>query len=340
MKQKLEELSKKIPTLKNKNVLEEPTKMSLVIPFLQILDYDVFNIDEVEPEYTADFGTKKGEKVDYAILKDEKPIIIIECKPINDSLTIHKSQLFRYFTVTPVKYAILTNGEEYEFYTDIDKANVMDEKPFLKINISKLTDENIEQLKNFHKSFYNTNEIFNKASDFKYMNEITELMISDMNEPSEELIKYYAYKIYPGHKRENILQKFSHLIKNAYKRTLSQNFDEQINKIVNPSEPETIVEKKSNIITTELELDSYFTIKSIIREKNIEVAEKIGYKDTINYLNMYIDKPSKTFMRLYFNSKKPFFVFYENNNEQERIYIENVNDLYKYKNEIISIIEN
>ena len=52
---------------------EEATKQSLVIPFIRDLGYDIYNPAEVVPEYTADLDTKKGEKVDYAILKDAAP---------------------------------------------------------------------------------------------------------------------------------------------------------------------------------------------------------------------------------------------------------------------------
>lgn len=48
------------------------------MPFISALGYDVFNPTEVIPEFTADVGTKKGEKVDYAIKKDDKIIILIE----------------------------------------------------------------------------------------------------------------------------------------------------------------------------------------------------------------------------------------------------------------------
>lgn len=329
MKEKLENLAIKIPVLKQKNVLEEPTKMSLVIPFLQILGYDVFNIDEIEPEFVSDFGTKKGEKVDYAIKKDGQPIILIECKPINENLKIHGSQLFRYFTVTKAKYGILTNGETYEFYTDLEKQNIMDEIPFFKINISDLNDSDIEQLRNFHKTFYNTENIYNKASKMKYMNSIVETIRKDLENPSEEFIRYYTSKVYSGRNTDKTLEMFSSLIKDAYKKILNQNFDKKLKDIVSAEKlPE--IENDNKIETTGLELDSYFLIRSLLRNKFGDEIDRIKYKDTINYFNIFVDRPGSMLIRLYLNGSIKYVAFFEGGKELERIKIESLNELYKY----------
>lgn len=110
---------------------EEATKTALIMPFFSLLGYDVFNPMEFIPEFVADVGTKKGEKVDYAIMNEGKPVILIEAKGVDDDLTKHDAQLFRYFTVTDAKFAILTNGIVYKFFTDLEEPNKMDEKPFL-----------------------------------------------------------------------------------------------------------------------------------------------------------------------------------------------------------------
>ena len=126
--------SQRVKSLKDNIATEEATKTSLIMPFFAMLGYDVFNPEEFTPEYVADVGIKKGEKVDYAILKDGKPAILIECKWIGEPLASHDSQLYRYFGVSKAKFAILTNGQIYKFFTDLDEPNKMDEKPFLEIN--------------------------------------------------------------------------------------------------------------------------------------------------------------------------------------------------------------
>jgi len=116
---------------------EEATKNAFVMPFIHsVLGYDVFDPTEVIPEYVCDVGTKKGEKIDYAILKGGDVQILVECKKIGEALNLnHAGQLFRYFHVTNARIAILTNGQVYKFFTDLDAPNKMDEKPFLELDL-------------------------------------------------------------------------------------------------------------------------------------------------------------------------------------------------------------
>lgn len=117
----LKALADKIHQLKDKIETEESTKHAFVLPFINLLGYDTFNPTEVVPEFTADLGLKKGEKVDYAIFQHNEPILIIECKNWKENLTVHNSQLFRYFHVTKTRFALLTNGIHFQFFTDLDE---------------------------------------------------------------------------------------------------------------------------------------------------------------------------------------------------------------------------
>lgn len=148
----LKQLSARVVKLKDTLDTEEGTKMSLILPFFQILGYDVFNPDEFMPEYTADVGIKKGEKVDYAIMKDGKPLILIECKSVSEELSKHASQLFRYFGTSEAKFGILTNGVIYKFFTDLDETNKMDLTPFMEFNVLDIKKNTIKELKKISKS--------------------------------------------------------------------------------------------------------------------------------------------------------------------------------------------
>src|SRR5215217_8875501 len=155
---------------------EEATKNALIMPFIQLLGYDVFNPFEVSPEFIADIGIKKGEKVDYAILNNNKPILLIECKHYTEDLNPHNSQLFRYFHTTDSKFGLLTNGVCFKFYTDLVTPNKMDEKPFFEFNITEIKDNEIAELKKFHKSYFDVENITNTASELKYLNEMKALL--------------------------------------------------------------------------------------------------------------------------------------------------------------------
>ena len=166
--EQIKQFSERVGGMKNNISTEEATKMSLVVPLFQILGYDVFNPMEFCPEYTADVGIKKGEKVDYAILEDGNPIILIECKSCSEQLDKHSSQLFRYFGTSPAKFGILTNGVIYRFYTDLEESNKMDLVPFLETDMSSPKDSTINELKKFCKDNFDKDKIFSTAEELKY----------------------------------------------------------------------------------------------------------------------------------------------------------------------------
>lgn len=187
----LKQLAERVVSLRESISTEEATKMSMILPFFQLLGYDVFNPSEFCPEYTADIGVKKGEKVDYAILIDNTPQILIECKWCGESLSKHGSQLFRYFGTSQAKFGILTNGLTYQFFTDLDEVNKMDLTPFLEIHLDNLKDAQINELKKFSKEIFDKDSIFSTASDLKYSSLIKNLLASDIEEPSDDFCKIH-----------------------------------------------------------------------------------------------------------------------------------------------------
>ena len=166
-------LASRIVASKDMIQTEEATKNAMVMPLIQILGYNVFDPFEVTPELVADVGTKKGEKVDYAILRNGKPIILFECKKSDGDLNIsHASQLFRYFTTTEARFGVLTNGLTYRFFTDLEQPNIMDEKPFFEFNLLDYKERDIEELRKFAKTSFNLEEIFATATELKYIRAI------------------------------------------------------------------------------------------------------------------------------------------------------------------------
>jgi len=126
-------------------VNEELTKHWFILPFLEALGYDTHSSDVI-PEVKADFS-KKGEKVDYELQVNDVPVAIIECKKFLEPLEGHINQLYRYFPTLEIHIGILTNGIKYWFFTDSEKDNVMDKKPFLMIDIAE--DDNFDCLRDY-----------------------------------------------------------------------------------------------------------------------------------------------------------------------------------------------
>lgn len=205
LKEQMYQLSERIKSLKDNIETEEATKQSFILPFFQALGFDVFNPLEFVPEFTADVGIKRGEKVDYAILQDGQPIILIEAKACSEKLDKHDSQLFRYFGTTKSRFAILTNGIIYKFFSDLDSPNVMDSKPFYTLDMEHLSDQAIEYLNNFAKANINIDSILSTASDLKYLNLLKAAFKEIVDNPSEDFVRFILNEgVYDGIKNQKL----------------------------------------------------------------------------------------------------------------------------------------
>lgn len=221
----IKQFSKRVESISNTISTEEATKMSLIVPLFQILGYDVFNPLEFCPEYIADVGIKKGEKVDYAIMEDGNPIILIECKSCSEQLDKHSSQLFRYFGTSTAKFGILTNGITYRFYTDLEESNKMDLVPFLELDITNIKDSEMNELKKFCKDSFDKDKIFSTAEELKFSSLIKGVLSSELESPSETFVRFILTDIYDGQKNQKVIEKFTPIVKKS--------FSSFINEIVN-----------------------------------------------------------------------------------------------------------
>ncbi len=183
---------------------------------------------EVMPEFIADIGIKKGEKVDYAILKEGKPSILIECKHWGESLDPHNSSFSGIFYTTAAKFGLLSNGIIYRFYTDLAEQNKMDEKPFFEFNVTDIKDNQIEELKKFHKSYFNIENIQTTASELKYMNELKTLINIEFQTPSEGLIKLFAKQIYKEMLTSKIVEQLGTLTKRSIQQYINDLITERL----------------------------------------------------------------------------------------------------------------
>ena len=194
---------------------EEATKNAFIMPMIAALGYDVFNPFEVVPELDCDLIKKKGEKIDYAIQKDGQTILLVECKHCAQDLNLHDTQLKKYFVASNARFGVLTNGVEYRFYTDLEKPNIMDDKPFLVVNMLDLSDNEIEQLKKFHKSYYDVDNILSTAQELKYTTELRNIISSEFAAPSPEFVKFFTKQMYGSPISQKVIDQFTPLVKKA-----------------------------------------------------------------------------------------------------------------------------
>lgn len=336
---KLKQLSERIKNLKEKILTEEATKHSFIMPFLSALGYDVFDPTVVVPEFTADIGTKKGEKVDYAILRDGIPIMVIEAKNHTEKLDNHNNQLIRYFNVTDSKFAILTNGIEYRFFSDMEETNRMDKVPFLVINLEHLRDRDIKELEKFAVDSLDVDLILGMANAKKFHREIQSEFKKEIENPSDDFVKLFARKLTDKMMTAAIVDEFRGYIKKSFAEVLHDIASDKINALqsnlqidIDMDEPAT--EEKNQVITTDEELEGYYIVKSLLGEETD--LGNITFKDTVNYFTiLYQGKVTKWLCRLYFNGKQKAISFPgEEKGSEIKTNIDRAEDLYKFRAEL------
>jgi len=341
-KDQILQLGEKVSRLKEQIQTEEATKNALIMPFLVALGYDVFNPFEIVPEFTCDIGTKKGEKIDYAIFKNGHPILLIECKHWMQNLNVHDGQLLRYFHVSQAKFGMLTNGIDYRFYTDLVEKNKMDEKPFFEFNITELKENQIEELKKFHKSYFDEDKICDSASDMKYTYELKSIFQRELANPSEQLIKLFAKQAYPGVLTAKMMELFSGLVKKSINQVISDIIQERLKTALN-KEKESSSEKgeedsqvESNdkgIITTEEELEAYYIVKSILLPEI--PSSRIVYRDAKTVFNIFLDDNNrKPICKLHLGENRKVMVLFDEEKNSNKIELDNIEDIYKYADQI------
>lgn len=335
--EKIKDFSSKAKSIKDKLSTEEATKTSLIMPFFQLLGYDIFNPNEFTPEFVADVGIKKGEKVDYAIILNDEVSILIEAKAVNEKLAKHDSQLYRYFGTSKAKFAILTNGITYKFYTDLEKANVMDTTPFLEINLEDLKDNDIQELKKFQKENFDINYILSAASDLKYLSQIKKVLKEEFNDPSDDFIKLILNKdVYDGIKTQTIIEKYKPLVKKSINYYINELINERLqNAMKKDDDIEEVSEEEENgIVTTMEEMEAFYIVKSIISE--FCDLSNIYYKDTMYYFGvLYENKVTKWICRIYLKENVKYVIIPDKDKKEIRYDIDKVNDIYKLRDHLI-----
>ena len=352
----LKEFTKTIPDKLEHIDTEETSKIALITPFLRVMGYDTTNPAEVKAEYTADVGTKQGEKVDFAILENGEPLIFIECKSATNKLTNDNiSQLFRYFSITDIQIGILTNGVEYKFFTTGEDNNRMDEKPFLDIDLLNLTKKDIKELEKFKKVNFDIDEVVSRADNLKYRNLIKKTLLSEFENPSEEFVKAIGRQVYDGILTQGIKEKFGNIIAVAVTEIINEKVNKTLSDAVasnetqqednNAVEAEEEIISEDGIITTDTEKEGYFIVRSIASE--VIDPDKVAIRDRKHYCNILYDNNQRyPIVRFYFNNEEHLRVeFYDKitltsngGKKGEKVDIENVSELYNYKERILNVV--
>jgi hypothetical protein len=351
----IRELSVRVPKLRQGDLIktEEGTKNALVMPFIAALGYNVFDPTEVTPELVADVGVKKGEKVDYAILRNGKPIMLFECKCCGTDLNeVHASQLYRYFSVTDARFGILTDGVIYHFYTDLDEPNKLDKKPFFIFDLSETKDRDIDELKRFTKPAFDVNRILSSAAELKYKGEIKQRIAEQFSEPSEDFVRLFASKVYSGRLTQTVISEFMDITRQALRLYISEQIENRLKSALQQETESISTDQKAQskgaengqtkaddygIFTSEEELEGHRIVRAILRE--LVDAKRVALRDAKSYCAILLDDNNrKAICRLRFNSSRKQLGIINEQKEEEIVPIESVDDIYKYADRLKAVV--
>jgi len=326
----LNNFSKGISTKKRGISTEETTKIALVLPFLRVLGYDIENPQELKAEYSADVGVKKSEKIDLAVCIENEVKMLMECKAANIKLTSnHQEQLYRYFSVSDVKIAVLTNGSIYQFFTDYDNPGRMDETPFLEVNLRNLTDKKIESLRLFTKDNFALEKIQEHVEELKYRQLIHNALLEEISYPSDELMHVIAKKVYPG------------ILRGSRKKFLEKIIAEEIKDVFDNDYELDLID----IITIDEETEGFYIVRAILSE--IIDSDRVCIRDRKSYCGVLLDDNHLyPICRLYFNDLDNLVVaFFDSMQKdkhggrvEEKIAINKVVEIYNYKEKLLETV--
>ena len=350
--EKIAALIQRLPKLTDHLQTEEATKNALVMPFIAALGYDVFNPKEVVPEFTADIGTKKGEKVDYAIMCDGETTFLVECKKANSDLSHENmSQLYRYFTATNARIAILTNGIQYRFYSDLEATNKMDEKPFLELDLNNPKPNALAEVKKMAKDDFDLDRMLSTANELKYTSEIKKALATQFETPDEDFVRLFFKSVCPGSVfTASMKSQFTPFVTKACQQFLSDKVNDRLRSALESEKDaneapanelaETDLEPngRDGIETTEEELEGFNIVRAIVA-KCVPLT-RVAHRDTKSYMGILLDDNNrKPICRLWFNSKQKYLGVIEDNKSETRIPIDSVVDIYQHAEKICKTVE-
>lgn len=349
---RLEALATKVQNQANTIGTEEATKNAFIMPFISsILGYDVFDPMEVVPEFTADVGTKRGEKIDYAIMRGGEVQILIECKASMGVLRVeHASQLFRYFATTNSRLAVLTNGVVWQFYTDLDAPNIMDSKPFLVLDLLDIDETLVPEIQKLSKDTFDLDSIINAAGELKYVGAIKRQIAAQFREPSDDWIKFFTARVYDGMITAKVREQFTALVTKASKQFLTEQVNDRLKTALGAgvsvstgddsaaaisSEPiaEQDLDRDTEIETTLEELEGYQIVKAIACSE--VKPQRISQRDQKSYFAILLDDNNrKPIARLHFNSKQKYLGILDADKVETRHAIDALDEIYGFADQI------
>ncbi|WP_198963405.1 type I restriction endonuclease [Sinorhizobium fredii] len=338
IEESLRAISERVRSHSSTMATEEAVKTAVVLPFLRSLGYEVFDPTEVVPEFTADAVGKKGEKVDYAINIDGEIRILIECKPISVNLEKkHLDQLYRYFSVTNAKFAILTNGRTFNFYTDLEAPNKLDTRPFFVFDVTDFNTGIVTELRKFEKSSFDIPAILATAERLKYTSGVKQVISKLIEEPSDDFVRLVAGSVYEGRITAQVKEMLTGVVRTAFRDVIMDSVKSRLSSALADTEEviekiDEPVEEEPEVVTTEEEREGYMIVKAIVRDTI--APKRVVMRDQKSYCGILIDNNNrKPLARLHFNRSVKYISLFDVETE-ERLIIDSLDQIYDHSDRL------
>ncbi len=338
IEESLRAISERVKSHSSTMATEEAVKTAVVLPFLRSLGYEVFDPTEVIPEFTADAVGKKGEKVDYAIKIDGEIRILIECKPISVTLEKkHLDQLYRYFSVTNAKFAILTNGRTFNFYTDLEAPNKLDTRPFFVFDVTDFNAGIVAELRKFEKTSFDVSAILATAERLKYTSGVKQVISKLIEEPSEDFVRLVAGTVYEGRITAQVKEMLTGVVRTAFRDVIMDSVKNRLSSALADTEEVIVkiddpVEEEPEVVTTEEEREGYMIVKAIVRDTI--APKRVVMRDQKSYCGILIDNNNrKPLARLHFNRSVKYIGLFDGDTE-ERLIVDSLDQIYEHSDRL------
>ncbi len=341
--EKINDLSERSQKLKGSLNSEEATKTALILPFIQALGYDIFNPEEVVPEFVADVAGLKGEKIDYAIMQDGEPIMIIDCKCCGTTLSETKHrQLHRYFLTLDSQIGILTDGIQWLFYSSDDSGKRMDKMPFMEFSLDNVDSMLLPELRKLCKGKFDLEKTLQTVNALKYNRQIKMLLGQNLEEPQESFVTYIMKELGVRARKKSV-ERFTEYVKRAVPEFIDEQVDIRLKKALSATskKDETAEElteeaapQKREVETTEEEIQGYYVVTAIMSD--VIDPSRVFMRDTLSYCGILLDdKNNRPICRLHFNSSRVKYIeTFDSEKQGTKHKIEALTDIYKYKKEL------
>lgn len=331
---------------------EEATKTSVVLPFIQMLGFDVFNLEEVIPEFVADVGIKKGEKIDFALRIDNKIAILLEVKPITMSLgSAQFSQLYRYFAVAEARLAILTNGREFWFFSDIDQPNKMDARPFFIFDVQGYDESQVGELSRFQKNIFAIDAILEAASNLSKVKAAAAFLKKQLAAPDDEFVRLIGRQIDTRNLTKSVIEELRPTVQSALDVvirdriqdklgvTFAQEAPAKIPPQTEPDPPDVELAHTDEIETTAEEQLAFMIVRAI--GSRLVPVERITIRDAKSYCAVFMDDNNRRpICRFYFNTKSVKAIgLFDETKAETRHQVAGPNDIFKFATQVEQTIQ-